>query len=117
MFIIIKGLVSGAIVAAASELSKRFPLSAGILLSIPLTSLLSAIWLQIETKDSEKIATMLSNVFWAHIPTLLFFVLCPLFLRNGMNFWIAMPLAMVITAAGFLVYAYILGFFGIKIYD
>lgn len=117
MFPFIKALISGCIIAGASELSKRSPLNGAILLSVPLTSLLTAIWLHIETRDSQKIATMLENVFWAHIPTLTFFVLCPIFLRAGYGFWVSMALALVATTAVFFIYAQILKHFGIQIYD
>lgn len=117
MFMLIKAIISGTIVAGASELSKRSPLSGAILLSIPLTSLLTAIWLHIETKDNIRVATMLGNVFWAHIPTLIFFIICPIMLRAGMNFWFSLISSLAITALGFFVYAYILNRFGIRIYD
>jgi hypothetical protein len=117
MLTLLKGIVSGALVAGASELSKRSPLSGAILLSVPLTSLLTAIWLHIETKDNEKIAVMLGNIFWASIPTLVFFVICPVMLRAGINFWVSMGVSLTITAVVFFLYAYILNFFGIRIYD
>lgn len=117
MLTVLKALISGAIIAGASEMSKRSPLSGAILLSVPLTSLLTAIWLYIETKDNNKIADMLGNVFWAHIPTLLFFILCPIMLREGFNFWLSLGVSLAVTAAGFFVYAYILNLFGIRIYD
>jgi len=115
MFLLIKALISGGIIAIASETAKRFPLWGAVMLSVPLTSLLTAIWLQIETKDSLKIALFLENVFWAHIPTLAFFILCPIMLKNGMNFWAAMGLSLVITSGIFFVYSMILKHFGIVI--
>ena len=117
MFPLLKAIISGAIVSGASEMSKRSPLSGAILLSVPLTSLLTAIWLYIETKDNLRIATMLNNVFWAHIPTLIFFVICPMMLRAGMHFWFSLIVSLIITAIGFFVYAYALNRFGIRIYD
>lgn len=117
MFAIFKALVSGVIVASASELSKRSPLSGAILLSVPLTSLLTAIWLHIETKDNQRIAAMLGNVFWAHLPTLAFFVICPIMLRAGYAFWPSLIVSLLATAVIFFIYAYILNHFGIRIYD
>jgi hypothetical protein len=117
MLLVIKAIVSGVIIAGASELSKRQPLTGAILLSVPLTSILTAIWLHLETKDNLKVATMLSNVFWAHIPTLLFFILCPMMLRAGYGFWISISASLAATAMLFFLYAYILNFFGIRIYD
>jgi hypothetical protein len=117
MFIVLKAFLSGCIVASASEIAKRSPLTGAILLSVPLTSLLSAIWLHVETKDDLKVAGMLGNVFWAHIPTLLFFLMCPWMLRAGYNFWTSMIVSLAFTAVVFLFYAWCLNKFGIKIYD
>jgi hypothetical protein len=117
MLTFLKASISGVIIAGASELSKRSPLTGAILLSVPLTSLLTAIWLYIETKDNLKIAAMLSNVFWAHIPTLLFFIICPIMLKAGIHFWISLGVSLTITAIGFFLYAYVLNLIGIRIYD
>jgi len=115
MFLLLKALVSGGIIAIASETAKRFPLWGAVMVSVPLTSLLTALWLHVETKDNQKIAVFLENVFWAHLPTLAFFILCPMMLKNGMNFWVAMGLSLLITSAVFFIYSLILKQFGIVI--
>lgn len=117
MFIVFKAVVSGILIALASELAKKSPLWGAILLSIPFTSLLSSMWLQVEKVDAGHNADMLRNVFWAHIPTLLFFVICPMMLRAGINYWVSVASSLVITAIVFFAYAAILKMYGIKIYE
>jgi hypothetical protein len=115
MFLLIKALISGGVIALASETAKRFPLWGAVMVSVPLTSLLTALWLHAETKDNQKIAIFLENVFWAHLPTLVFFIICPMLLKNGMNFWAAMGISLAATSAVFLIYAMVLKQFGISI--
>lgn len=115
MFLVIKAIISGLLVAAASETAKRFPVWGAIMVSVPLISLLTAIWMNFETKDTEQVAAFLKGVFWAHLPTLVFFLLCPSLLRSGMSFWPAMLLSMAATIIVFFVYAMILRQFGIDV--
>lgn len=117
MLIVVKAVLSGILVALASELAKRWSLWGAVMVSIPFTSLLTAIWLHVETGNVEKNATFLRTVFWAHIPTLVFFILCPILLRAGMNFWLSVILSLLVTAITFYVYAMGVRQFGIRVYE
>lgn len=116
MLVILKALLSGVIIALASETAKRVPIWGAILVSVPLTSLLTVIWLYLDTRKPAQAASFLEGVFWAHLPTMLFFVLCPALLRHGMGFWLAILLSLGVTAVVFVVYAWSLRrLFGIEI--
>ncbi|MBU6234251.1 MAG: DUF3147 family protein [Alphaproteobacteria bacterium] len=115
MMLVVKAVVSGLLIALASEMAKRSPLWGSVLVSIPLTSLLTAMWIHIESADLERNAVFLRNVFWAHLPTLTFFILCPIMLRQGINFWVSIFFSLAVTAAVFFAYAAILRHFGIRI--
>lgn len=117
MFLLVKTAVSGLIIALASTLAKKYPLWGAVLVSIPITSLLTALWLHIETGDNQKIAAFLGNVFWAHLPTLVFFIITPYLLRAGHGFWLALVVGLAATTVTFFVYARILREFGINIYE
>lgn len=117
MLIVLKAVVSGVLIALASEAAKKWPLWGSVMVSIPLTSLLTAMWIHIETADAEKNALFLRNVFWAHIPTLVFFILCPILLRAGVNFWLSVGISLVVTAVVFYVYSIFIRQFGIRVYD
>jgi hypothetical protein len=117
LLIVLKAVISGVLVASASEVAKRFPLWGAIMVSVPLTSLLTAMWIHLETSDLAKSADFLRNVFWAHLPTLVFFILCPILLRMGMNFWMSLALALFVTAIVFYLYSLVISQFGIKVYD
>lgn len=117
MFLLFKALVSGGIIAGASELAKRFPLWGAVFVSIPMTSLMTAIWMHIEKEDNSKISSFLENIFWAHIPTLLFFILCPVLLRSGMGFWLALLISLGATCLLFMAYVFVMKSFGIQVVD
>ena len=65
-------LLTALIVAAVSELSRRFTLLSAMLIALPLTSILAFRWIYYESKDTQKIIEMSYSVFWLVIPSLLF---------------------------------------------
>lgn len=84
---LLKILVSALVILVISEVAKRNTFVAAVITSIPLTSILAFIWLHLETGDSAKLAELSSQIFWLGIPSFLFFVLFPLFLRLDFGFW------------------------------
>jgi len=111
----IKIALSGVIIAATSEIAKRVSWVAAILASLPLISILAMIWLYIETKDIEKVISLSNGIFWAVLPSLLFFVVLPILLKMGMNFSLAMGLSMAIMFLGYMSYVFLLNLWGIKL--
>src|SRR6516165_3555459 len=76
LYLITKALISGVIIAAASEASKRSPTYGALLVSLPLISILAMIWLWRDTGDGERTAALSEGTFWLVLPTL------PMFLRE-----------------------------------
>ena len=68
----IKVFISSAIIVLVSEIAKRDNLLGGLVASIPIVSVLSMIWLYIESKDIEKIKNLSNSIFWMVIPSLIF---------------------------------------------
>ena len=56
--LIIKALVSGTLIAAASEFARRSPGFGGLIVSLPLVSILTMLWLWRDTGDTGKIADL-----------------------------------------------------------
>lgn len=54
MYFLIKTLITALIVAAVSELARRYTVWAALLASLPLTSILAFIWVYWDTKDRVK---------------------------------------------------------------
>jgi hypothetical protein len=97
-YFISKTLLTALIVAAVSEVARRFPLWASLLVSLPLTSILAFIWIYVESRDSDKIIEMSHSVFWLVFPSLAFFLVLPFLLKQGLTFPVAMAISMVSMA-------------------
>ncbi len=91
-YLLIKAAISGAIVAAVSEIARRYPGWGGLLASLPLTALLAVIWLWRDSHDPERVAELVGGTFWFILPSLPMFLILPWMLRSGMTFWLALAL-------------------------
>lgn len=99
LYLVIKALVSGALVAIASEVARRWPGIGGLIVSLPLTSLLAMIWLWRDTRDAAGVAQLSTGAFWFILPSLPLFLLLPAMLRHGLGFWAALAIGIAITMA------------------
>ena len=95
--LITKGIVSGGLIVAISELAKRNNTTASIVHSLPLVSLLALIWLFAETRDTALIGKHMTGTFV--LPTLPMFLAVPWLLRRGFTFWPALGVGVVLTGA------------------
>ena len=93
----IKALVSGVIVAAVSEIAKRYPGFGGLVASLPLVSVLGMLWLWNEKPDAANMAAHAQATFWFVLPSLPMFLVIPAMLRAGLNFYVALLLGCVLT--------------------
>ena len=98
LYLAIKALVSGVIVAAASEVARRWPGIGGLIVSLPLVSLLAFIWVWMDTRNSEKVAELSQSAFWFFLPSMPMFLALPAMLRAGLSFWMAFVIAVAGTA-------------------
>lgn len=99
LYLLIKAALSGAIVAAVSEIARRYPTWGGLVASLPLTSLLAMIWLWRDTGDGERVAELSQSTFWFLVPSIPLFIVLPLLLRSGLGFWVSMAIVVVGTLA------------------
>ncbi len=111
----IKIIISAFVITLVSEIAKRFTFFAAIAASLPLTSILAMIWLYNDTKDVQKVIDLSYGIFWAVLPSLLFFVALPTLLKMGLKFTSAMIVSAAIMFIGYSIYALLLNKFGIKI--
>ncbi len=97
----IKALLSGLLIAAASEAARRSPGWGGLIASLPLVSFTTMLWLWRDTGDAMRIADLaLSSTAYvaASLPA---FVMLTVLLRRG----VAIPIAMLaFVALGFVGY-------------
>ncbi|MEQ1860863.1 MAG: DUF3147 family protein [Chthoniobacteraceae bacterium] len=95
--LIIKALLSGALVVGIGELARRNNYLAAIVHSLPLISLLALIWLYTDTRDTALIARHAQGTFWFVLPTLPMFLALPWLLRRGVTFWPSLGLCALLT--------------------
>lgn len=99
LYLIIKAAISGVIVAAVSEIARRYPGWGGLVASLPLTSLLAMIWLYRDTHDGQRVAELSIGTFWFFLPSIPLFVVLPVLLRSGVGFWLSMAVVVAGTLA------------------
>lgn len=114
-YYIFKVLVTTMLIVVISEIAKRSSLYGALLASVPLVSVMAMLWLYIDTKDVAKVSSLSTSVFWLVIPSLALFVSLPLFLKQGLNFYISISLAIGITVACYATLLVILNQVGIKL--
>jgi len=118
MNIIVKYLITAAIVVAVSEAAKRMDKLGALIASLPLVTILALIWIYVESKDAEsteKLANHAWYTFWYVIPTLPMFLVVPKMLRAGQNFWLVLGTYCIGSICIFLITALILKKFGVEL--
>ena len=96
-YLLIKAAVSGAIVAAVSEVAKRYPGFGGLIASLPLVSILGMIWLWRDRPDMANMAAHSRGTFWFVLPSLPMFLLLPTLLERGWSFGLSLAAGCVVT--------------------
>lgn len=113
--LIVKALISGLIIVAASELAKRSTAFGALVASLPLVSVLAMIWLWRDTGDPLRLAAYAETTFWYVLPSLPMFLLMPAMLRHGFGFWLTLAAGVALTAVLYLATTLILARFGIDL--
>ena len=103
LYLVIKALISGVIVAVVSEVAKKFPGLGGLIASLPLISVLGMMWLWRDTHDPDRLSVHATATFWFVLPSLPMFILIPLMLKRGIPFWPSMAAGCLLTKVLYLV--------------
>jgi len=110
-----KVAVSAIVIVAISELGKRSSFWGAALASLPLTSLLAFAWMRMDGAPPEQVASLSSGIFWLVLPSLLLFVLFPVLLRAGVNFWASLALSCAATAVAYAGMVFVLARLGVRL--
>ncbi len=110
-----KILITSTLVVLISEISKRSSFWGALLASIPLLSVLALIWLYIDTKNISKIIDVANHIFWFVFPSIVFFVVFPLLLKRGVDFYFSLGVSIIATLCSYFLLGIILNQFGIKL--
>lgn len=115
LYLAVKALLSGIIIAVVSEVSRRAPAFGALIVSLPLTSLLAIMWLWHDTSDTARIADHAQATFWYVLPSMPMFLVLPFLLRAGYAFWPSLLAVCVITIILYALMVWALARFGITL--
>ena len=96
---IIKISISALTIGIVSMIAKRYPSLGGLIVSLPLTSLLAFIWLYQETQNVQSVSDLSIAIFWMILPTLPFFLLLPYLLKK-----FSFPIALGVSIASLIIF-------------
>ncbi|MCU6454958.1 DUF3147 family protein [Sphingomonas sp. A2-49] len=115
LYLTAKALISGALIAVASTLARRYPGFGALVASLPLVSVLGMIWLWSDKPDPETMAAHAGATFWYVLPSLPMFLLIPALLRHGVGFWAALVAGCALTIALYAAMTWIAPRFGLQL--
>jgi hypothetical protein len=115
LYLLLKAALSGAIVAAVSEVAKRWPGFGGLIASLPLVSVLGMIWLWRDTEDTGRISAYVTGALWFFAPSIPMFFLIPYLLKRGIGFWPALASGCLLTIALYSIMVALAPRFGVRL--
>lgn len=115
LYLAVKALLSGAIVAAVSEIARRSPGFGALVASLPLISILGMMWLWRDTQDVDRMAAHAGATFWYVLPSLPMFLLVPALLKRGLGFWPALLAGCALTVVLYTLMTWAAPRFGIRL--
>jgi len=71
---VVKVVVSALVIAAATEVAKRYPFWGAVIIALPLTSILAMSWLYAETRDNALLTQFAKDIFVIVPVSLVFFL-------------------------------------------
>ncbi|MEY3961098.1 MAG: hypothetical protein RIR14_1752 [Pseudomonadota bacterium] len=114
-YLLIKAAISGLLIALASKTARRYPGLGALIVSLPLVSILSMIWLWRDTADPERIAAHSIGTIWFLAPSIPMFFTLPALLRAGWGFWPSLIASCALTIALYALMVWIGPRFGLKL--
>ena len=115
LYLVLKAGLSGVIIAAVSEVAKRWPGFGALIASLPLVSVLGMIWLWRDKPDAGNMADHAQATFWYVLPSLPMFLLIPALLRRGAPFWAALGAGCALTVVLYLAMTWIAPRVGLRL--
>lgn len=115
MYLLLKAVISGILIALASEVARMNAGLGALIASLPLVSVLGMIWLWRDTHDPARMADHVSATLWYIAPSVPMFLLIPALLRHGTGFWPALGLGCALTFTLYLVMLWATNRWGIQL--
>ncbi|CAA6826250.1 MAG: Unknown protein [uncultured Sulfurovum sp.] len=110
-----KLIITALLIVLISEIAKKSSLFGALLAAIPLVSILAMTWMYIDTNSSNSAIEFSNRIVWLIAPSMTLFIVFPLLIQKGINFYISMGISIIMTVLAYYSVIYILGKFGIKL--
>ena len=114
-FSLIKLFISLILILAISEIGKQNTFYSALLASLPIKSIISIIWIYIDTNDVQRVINFSFSILWLIIPSLIFFIILPFLLKIKINFFFSLCISIFFTLLSYYVLITILQKFKINI--
>ena len=102
MLIVLNTLVSALVIGVAAWISRRYPVSAGFLIALPLATMLVLPLAYLQHRDPDGTFQMARSILVALPITLLFFI--PFLMRDRFSFWGAYATGCALLPIGYFVH-------------
>ncbi len=110
MQLILKLLLTNAVILACVFIGKRLPTLGGLIATMPLTSLIVLVWLYTDNPGNYGLLTDYTvGVLWGIIPTILFFAAAYACFRKQLPFFLVLSAGFAAWLAGAFVHQWFLG--------
>ena len=115
IYTLLKLLLSSSIIVLVSEIAKKDNLIGGLIASIPVVSVLSMIWLYIDTNDIDKVKALANGILWMVVPSMSLFIVLPILINYGIKFYLSLTISILITMVCYLLTISFMNYFGFKV--
>ncbi|MBW1760848.1 MAG: hypothetical protein JRG67_00480 [Deltaproteobacteria bacterium] len=110
MLIVLNTLVSALAIGVAAWLSRRYPVTAGFVIALPLATLLVLPLAYLQHRDADSAFQMARSILVALPITILFFI--PFLMRDRFSFWGAYALGCALLPVGYFAHRAIMRMLG-----
>ena len=101
------------IIFAVVQVSERSTLLAAVLASIPIVSVLAMMWMNHEGQSATEIAGFAKDIVWLLLPSLLMFIVMPLLIERGWEFYPSLGVGLITTILGYFLMIQIMEKYGL----
>ena len=115
IYTLLKLLLSSSIIVLVSEIAKKDNLIGGLIASIPVVSVLSMIWLYIDTNDINKVKALSNGILWMVVPSMSLFIVFPFLINFGIKFYLSLTISILTTMVCYLLTISFMNYFGFKV--
>jgi hypothetical protein len=102
MSVVLNTLISAAVIGVAAWISRRYPVTAGFIIALPLATMLVLPLAYLQHRDAASVFEMAKSILIALPITLLFFI--PFLMRDRFSFWTAYAVGCALLPLGYFVH-------------